>query len=255
MSWLVDRYDKGINCILADEMGLGKTLQTISFFTHLKDVRNIPGPHLVVVPLSVLFNWMSECKKFCPTLRVIRLHTNSTAERKLQCRRLANTDDYDVCLTTYEMVKSSGTSFSLSRTHWRSVVLDEGNLYAHAHALLSQLYYNSNYYMAFILDLSSYRYDLDLALVALKDECPSFISFFHYFSHMYHLHNIKISNILIFSRISTSKNYDTINTDYKIKPIFNTTSFIAYSFLIPLFLSLYPLFPIFFLLYHCRSSY
>lgn len=23
-SWLVDRYDKGINCILADEMGLGE---------------------------------------------------------------------------------------------------------------------------------------------------------------------------------------------------------------------------------------
>lgn len=185
MSWLVDRYDKGINCILADEMGLGKTLQTISFFTHLKDVRNIPGPHLVVVPLSVLFNWMSECKKFCPTLRVMRLHTNSTAERKLQCRRLANTDDYDVCLTTYEMVKSSGTSFSLSRTHWRSVVLDEGNLYAHAHAhaLLSQLYYNSNYYMAFILDLSSYRYDLNLGLVAFEDECHSYL-FFHCFLYL-----------------------------------------------------------------------
>ena len=24
ISWLVDRYDRGINCILADEMGLGK---------------------------------------------------------------------------------------------------------------------------------------------------------------------------------------------------------------------------------------
>jgi SNF2 family DNA or RNA helicase len=72
VSWLVDRYDKGINCILADEMGLGKTLQTITFFTHLKDIRNISGPHLVVVPLSVLFNWISECRKFCPSLRLIR---------------------------------------------------------------------------------------------------------------------------------------------------------------------------------------
>jgi SWI/SNF-related matrix-associated actin-dependent regulator of chromatin subfamily A member 5 len=72
VSWLVDRYDKGINCILADEMGLGKTLQTITFFAHLKDIRKIPGPHLVVVPLSILFNWMSECRKFCPSLRLIR---------------------------------------------------------------------------------------------------------------------------------------------------------------------------------------
>lgn len=127
MSWLVDRYDKGINCILADEMGLGKTLQTISFFSHLKDVRNISGPHLVVVPLSVLFNWMSECKKFCPSLRVIRLHTNSTEEKRFQNLKLQNTNDYDVCITTYEMVKAQGTSFTLSRMNWRSITLDEGH--------------------------------------------------------------------------------------------------------------------------------
>ena len=37
--------------------GLGKTLQTITFLAYLKYVRNISGPHLVVVPLSVLPNW------------------------------------------------------------------------------------------------------------------------------------------------------------------------------------------------------
>lgn len=127
MSWIVDRYDKGINCILADEMGLGKTLQTIAFFAHLKDVRNLCGPHLVVVPLSVLFNWMSECKKFCPSLRVMRLHTNSAAEKTLQSQKISRCDEYDVCITTYEMVKTPGTQSSLSRMHWRSIVLDEGH--------------------------------------------------------------------------------------------------------------------------------
>ena len=48
LSWLVDRYDRGINCILADEMGLGKTLQTISFFAYLMENRGLNGPHLVV---------------------------------------------------------------------------------------------------------------------------------------------------------------------------------------------------------------
>ena len=123
---MVDRYEKGINCILADEMGLGKTLQTISFFTHLKDVKNIPGPHLVVVPLSVLFNWMSEIKKFCPTLRVLRLHTNSVDEKRILAKRLQATDEYDICLTTYEMVKNQGTQRALMVMHWRSIVLDEG---------------------------------------------------------------------------------------------------------------------------------
>lgn len=74
VSWLVDRYDRCINCILADEMGLGKTLQTICFFAYLKEVRREGGPHLVVVPLSVMFNWITELKKFCPTLRVLRAH-------------------------------------------------------------------------------------------------------------------------------------------------------------------------------------
>lgn len=75
VSWLVDRYDRCINCILADEMGLGKTLQTITFFAYLKEMRQEGGPHLVVVPLSVMFNWITELKKFCPTLRVLRAHT------------------------------------------------------------------------------------------------------------------------------------------------------------------------------------
>ena len=39
-------------------MGLGKTLQSISFIAYMVHVRRLPGPHLVVVPLSVLFNWM-----------------------------------------------------------------------------------------------------------------------------------------------------------------------------------------------------
>jgi len=81
VSWLVDRYDRCINCILADEMGLGKTLQTITFFAYLKEMRNEGGPHLVVVPLSVMFNWITELKKFCPSLRVLRAHTYVLALR------------------------------------------------------------------------------------------------------------------------------------------------------------------------------
>ena len=37
--------------------GLGKTLQSIAFLAHLHFVRGVKGPHLVVVPLSVMSNW------------------------------------------------------------------------------------------------------------------------------------------------------------------------------------------------------
>ena len=59
LNWLANLYQNGINGILADEMGLGKTLQTIAFLAHLKFDLGVPGPHLVVAPLSVLSSWMT----------------------------------------------------------------------------------------------------------------------------------------------------------------------------------------------------
>ena len=41
---------------------VGKTLQTIAFLAHLKFVKKVSGPHLVICPLSVLSSWMTELK-------------------------------------------------------------------------------------------------------------------------------------------------------------------------------------------------
>lgn len=38
-------------------MGLGKTIQTISLFAHLALEKGNWGPHLVIVPTSVMLNW------------------------------------------------------------------------------------------------------------------------------------------------------------------------------------------------------
>ena len=73
LNWLISLYENGINGILADEMGLGKTLLTISLLGYMKHYRNIPGPLMVLVPKSTLHNWMSEFKKWVPTLRSVCL--------------------------------------------------------------------------------------------------------------------------------------------------------------------------------------
>lgn len=73
LNWMVSLYDNGINGILADEMGLGKTLQTISLLGFMKHYKNIPSPHIVIVPKSTLANWMAECNKWCPSLRAVCL--------------------------------------------------------------------------------------------------------------------------------------------------------------------------------------
>lgn len=71
MDWLVTLYEKNLNGILADEMGLGKTIQTISLLAHLACERTVWGPHLIIVPTSVLLNWEMELKKWCPSFKVL----------------------------------------------------------------------------------------------------------------------------------------------------------------------------------------
>jgi SWI/SNF-related matrix-associated actin-dependent regulator of chromatin subfamily A member 5 len=128
LEWMLSMFDHGMNPILADEMGLGKTLQTISFLAALTE-RGIKGPHLVVVPLSVMSSWMGEFRRWCPSLRVVRLHSQDKAEReRMRKEVLADVDGFDVCVTTYEYVKVPEMQRALAtRITWRVVVLDEGH--------------------------------------------------------------------------------------------------------------------------------
>lgn len=54
LNFLIHLHDNALHGILADEMGLGKTLQTISLLAYLRETRGMKGPHLVVVPKSVV---------------------------------------------------------------------------------------------------------------------------------------------------------------------------------------------------------
>ena len=51
-----------MNGILADEMGLGKTIQTIATLAFIASNYGNWGPHLVIVPTSILVNWEIEFK-------------------------------------------------------------------------------------------------------------------------------------------------------------------------------------------------
>ena len=82
LDFMMDMYNNGMSCILADEMGLGKTLQTISFIGSLMYDYNACGPFLVVVPLSVLSNWLSEFSRFCSKLKVVRFHISDVDEKQ-----------------------------------------------------------------------------------------------------------------------------------------------------------------------------
>ena len=81
ISWMVHMFQKGMPMILGDQMGLGKTLQSIGFIAYLHHALSKRGPHLVIVPLSVLSNWLIEIERFCPSLRAVRFHGMTKALR------------------------------------------------------------------------------------------------------------------------------------------------------------------------------
>ena len=53
----------------------GKTMQTIALLAHLACFKGIWGPHLIIVPTSVLLNWDLEFKKWLPSFKV-RIFSN-----------------------------------------------------------------------------------------------------------------------------------------------------------------------------------
>ena len=146
LRWAVRMFDQGCSCILADEMGLGKTLQSISFLACIKEMRGVKGPHLIVCPLSVLSSWMDELAKWCPKLRVVRLHSTDENERqRLRKEVVINTEIYDVALTTYEMACNPSFALALTqKVYWRCVILDEGhkvkNEETTAHQILKRIH-------------------------------------------------------------------------------------------------------------------
>ncbi|OBS79006.1 hypothetical protein A6R68_18616 [Neotoma lepida] len=124
LNWLISLYENGVNGILADEMGLGKTLQTIALLGYLKHYRNIPGPHMVLVPKSTLHNWMNEFKRWVPSLRVI-CFVGDKDVRAAFIRDEMMPGEWDVCVTSYEMVIKEKSVFK--KFHWRYLVIDEAH--------------------------------------------------------------------------------------------------------------------------------
>ncbi|CAL8461937.1 g1468 [Coccomyxa elongata] len=76
--------------IMADEMGLGKTAQAIAFLGVRRVVDGDAGPHIIVVPASLLENWQRELKRWCPSLKVVLYYGKDKGqlrEELLQYRR------------------------------------------------------------------------------------------------------------------------------------------------------------------------
>ena len=124
LDWLVSLHDRRLNGILADEMGLGKTVQTISLLAHLASERGSWGPHLIIVPTSVIVNWEMECKRWCPALKVMSYY-GTAKQRKEKRTGWSKAHSFHVCITSYQLVVQDANVFR--RKHWYYMILDEAH--------------------------------------------------------------------------------------------------------------------------------
>ncbi|XP_072799054.1 helicase SRCAP isoform X2 [Vicugna pacos] len=122
LDWLVTMYEKKLNGILADEMGLGKTIQTISLLAHLACEKGNWGPHLIIVPTSVMLNWEMELKRWCPSFKILTYY-GAQKERKLKRQGWTKPNAFHVCITSYKLVLQDHQAFR--RKNWRYLILDE----------------------------------------------------------------------------------------------------------------------------------
>jgi len=103
-------------------MGLGKTIQTIALLAHLACNKGMWGPHLIVVPTSVMLNWEMELKKWCPAFKVLTYY-GSQKERRLKRVGWTKPNAFHVCITSYKLVIQDHASFR--RKRWYYFILDE----------------------------------------------------------------------------------------------------------------------------------
>ncbi|XP_013778295.1 chromodomain-helicase-DNA-binding protein 7-like isoform X3 [Limulus polyphemus] len=133
LSWLTFCWYNGQNCILADEMGLGKTIQSIAFLNEIANY-GIPGPFLVIAPLSTIANWQREFETWTD-LNVITYHGTSTSRNMIQeyemyyrnekRERIIEIYKFNVMITTFEILLTD--CLELREIPWRCVIIDEAH--------------------------------------------------------------------------------------------------------------------------------
>ncbi|QIL39765.1 ATP-dependent helicase [Pedobacter sp. HDW13] len=105
---------------LADDMGLGKTIQTLAMLQKVKEddqLQGIQTSSLIIMPTSLIYNWLTEAKKFTPKLKILA-HTGTNRNKDV-----ANFANYDIVITTYGVTRVDVDE--LKNFYFNYVILDE----------------------------------------------------------------------------------------------------------------------------------
>lgn len=95
LRWLSTLRRMGLGGLLADDMGLGKTVQTLAHLQGEWEAKRLQQPALVIAPVSTLGNWLRECQRFTPDLKVLLYHGPQRQHQLIRAGR------HDLLVTSY----------------------------------------------------------------------------------------------------------------------------------------------------------
>ena len=136
VKWLYSLYKNQLGGILADDMGLGKTIEAIAFMKLI----DANAPHLIVCPKSLLFNWISEFKKFYPEMTTKAI-SGTINERKNIINSIKN-NAKAVYFISYDSLRNEINN--LKNIHFDLCILDEAQFIKNAFAKKTDAVKNIN---------------------------------------------------------------------------------------------------------------
>ena len=121
--WLKTLDEYKLGGILADDMGLGKTIQLLAVIMSYVENTNEEErkPVLVVCPSSLTLNWKEEASKFTPSLKTVVISGDSKARENI----INNTTDYDIVITSYDLLKRDINLYKEKNYNFRYIIADE----------------------------------------------------------------------------------------------------------------------------------
>ncbi|MGB7343210.1 MAG: DEAD/DEAH box helicase, partial [Pirellulaceae bacterium] len=138
LGWFKFLQQFGFGGCLADDMGLGKTIQVLAMLDKRR-TRRIPAdqsrkPSIVVVPKSLVGNWIEEAARFSPKLRLFNYTGTDRRSRYLDEHKQGRQPH--LLITTYGTLRND--TRLLSENDFDYVILDEAQAIKNPSSLSSK---------------------------------------------------------------------------------------------------------------------